>query len=861
MKKTPSKTVVLLLSFFLPAGLMAAVFAVCGLVPFGQRTLGVMDMPHQYIGFLASLRDIIAGRAGLLYLPSMCLGGNMMGVTAYYLTSPLNLLTCLFPRESLYTAVSLLYLLRTGLSGLTMCVYAGRRHGYGRRCLIPAMAYAFMAYTLAYSINYIWQDCVILLPVIALGIVRLAEERRPFLYLLSLAGALYLNFYIGYILCLFSVLFFLAELLSRPRPERRETGRACLCFALSSLAAGGLAAVMLLPAFLSLSGGKAEFSLSVLTLTPKFDLVGLLSKFYPGAFVYEEIMPEGLPQVFCGSVTTALAMLYFADPRIPRRRRIVTGGLMLTLAASFWVTALDLVWHGLNSPNWYNYRYSFLLSFLMAAAADRELCGLREGTRRQRLLLPVGVTAAVSVLVFAGRTYEYVSWPSAVAAVLIAAAVSGALSAYLRPGAGPRLKAVLFTAVLLIHAGELCVNAAVTLRSLTAQATDAAAYADYAAQKAEAFALIDAGGEYVRVESPVCFDQNRCEPMLFGYDGLSHYGSTISQENLNFLDRMGFDRYEKVWATYGPGVTAAADTLLGVRYIVGDMPGKDYTRLGEAGGYTVWENELALPIGWTADAAIAGELSAMDSFSYLNALYAAAAPELGESIFFPAATGTPALENFTADGACFTREADGAASIVWTVTAAADGPLYGEFDIPDFPGVMIYADGTLCTMYASAQTNGSVYLGNYAAGDTVEVRIQAFSDITVHDAAFATESGEALSRYAAALAEGGCALTKLSASHYTGRFTAGEGDAYLVFTIPYDRSWTVYLDGGTVQPVSVQDGLMALRVTPGEHTVELRYAPAGLIPGAVLSAVSAAAVLAVYRRRKKVAGKNSLPAR
>lgn len=851
MKKAPSKSAVLLLSFFLPMGLMAAVFAVCGLVPFGQRTLGVMDMSHQYIGFLASLRDIIAGRAGLLYLPSMCLGGNMLGVAAYYLTSPLNLITCLFPRENLYTAVSLLYFLRVGLSGLTMCVYAGRRHGYGLRCLIPAMAYAFMAYTLAYSINYIWQDCVILLPLIALGIARLAEERRPFLYILSLAGALYLNFYIGYILCIFSVLFFLAELFSRPRTERRGAGRTVATFALSSLAAGGLAAVMLLPAFRSLSGGKAAFDLSVLTLTPKFDPVSLLSKFYPGAFVYEEIMPEGLPQVFCGSVTAVLTVLYFVNPRIPRRRRLLTGGLMLALTVSFWITALDLIWHGLNDPNWYNYRYSFLLCFLMAAAADRELCELREGTEPRQLLLPVGVIAAVSVLVFAGRTYAYVSWPSAAAAVLIAAAVSGALFVCLRPGTGTRLTAGLFAAIFLVHAGELAVNAKITMQSLTAQATDSAAFADYVEGKAEAFALIGTGEEYVRVESPVCFDQDRCEPMLFGYDGLSHYGSTIPQDNLNFLDRVGFDRYGKVWATYGPGVPASADTLLGVRYIVGDMPGKNYTLLGEAGGYTVWENEIALPVGWTADAAIADGLGTMDSFSYIDALYAAAAPEVGESIFRRASAGEPALANFTADGTRFTKEADGAATLTWSVTVAADGPLYGEFDIPDFPGVMIYADGTLRTMYASAQTNGAVYLGDHAAGETVEVRLQAFFDITVNHAAFATESSEALSRYAAALAEGGCPLTKLSTSHYTGHFTTGDGDAYLVFTIPYDRCWTVQLDGETVQPAAVQDGLMALRVTPGGHTVELRYVPAGLIPGAVISAVSAAAVLAAYRLLRK----------
>lgn len=855
MKIKLSKSTVLLLSFFVPALLMAAVFAVCGLVPFGNRTLGVMDMPHQYIGFLASLRDILTGDASLLYLPSMCLGGNMLGLAAYYLTSPLNLLTCLFPRESLYTAVSLLYFLRVGLCGLTMCIYAGRRRSYGARCLIPALAYAFMAYMTAYSINYLWQDCVILLPLIALGIFRLAENRRPFLYILSLGGALALNFYIGYILCLFSVLFFLAEFLSRSRADRPHPGRTLVSFACSSLAAGGLAAVILFPAFLSLSGGKAEFSLASLTLATKFDPVALLSKLYPGAFVYEELMPDGLPQIFCGTVTTVLVILYFINPRIPRRRRLITGGLMLALAVSFWISALNLIWHGFNNPNWYNYRYSFLLGFLMAAAADHELLELRGSRSPRRVFLPVLLICAVSLLVFVGRTYDYVSWHSAAAAILIAAAVSGMIFAGLR--AGRRLCVWLAAVILLLHAGELATNAGITMRSLTAQAVTEDAFAEYVEQKSGAFALIDHGEEYTRTESPECFDQNRCEPMLFGYDGLSHYGSTISQNSLDFLDRMGFDRYTDLWATYGSGVTASADTILGVRHIVGTADGKNYTPVGETGEYTVWENELALPIGWTADAAITDSITASDSFSYINALYAAAAPEITAEPFLYADAGTPVFENCTVDGNRCLAGSDGTPSVVWQVTAAADGPLYGEFDIPDFPGVILSSNGTFRAVYASAQTNGTVYLGDYKAGETVEIRLQFFSDITLNGAVFATEDHDALTVCAEALAEGGCSLTRLSASHYTGSFTTGDGDGYLVFTIPFDTGWSIRLDGVSAQPEQVQDCLMALPVTAGKHTVELRYIPAGLIAGAVITTVSAAAVLAAWLllRRKQTSAR------
>ena len=838
MKTKPGKAVLLLSAFFLPALLMTGVFWLEGLTPFGGGSLGVMDLSHQYLSFLASLRDILAGRAGILYLPSMCLGGNMLGVFAYYLASPLDLLSCLFPAQQLLTAVSVTYILRVGLCGLTMCLYAGCRRGWGWRCLVPALSYAFMGYMTAYSFNYLWQDSVALLPVTALGIARLAEGKRPWLYMFSLAAALVMNFYIGYILCLFSVLFFLCELLSRPREAGalRCLGR----FAAASVGAGALGAVLLLPALLSLQGGKAGLDLSQLTLTPNFTLADFLSKAFPGAFRYEEIMPEGLPQIYCGTVTVCLALLGLVNRKITVRRRIVFAALFLLIALCSAFRGPDLVWHAFNTPTWYNCRYSFLLAFLLAAGADAALAEPGGIPRGLPALAPAAVAAAAAYT-FIGRTYAYVSWVSGLAAVLIAAVLALCLLLRARPGISRGPAAALAAAVLLLHAGELAVSARVTLDRLTAQATDAAGFAGYVTEKAEAFALADTGTEFARVESPESYSQNRCEPMLFCYDGLSHYGSTLKGASLRFLDRLGLDTYD-LWAQYGPGVTAAADTLLGVRFLVSSSPLKDYEAVQTAGRYTVYENKTALPLAFTVPDSFALPLPDGDSFTVLDALYAAAAPEAAGRIFVPAESADPVLENYTRDDARFVREELAPAKITFAVTARADGPLYAEFDIPDTPGVMLYADGVLRAWTATAQTNGTAYLGEYAAGDEITVTLQASADITLRSAAFVTEDRGVIAAYADALQSGGCPLTRLSSSRFEGSFTTGEGDGLLLLTLPWDSSWHVTLDGVPAETVMVRDCLMALPVPPGTHTVTLRYLPAGLVPGAV---ISAAAVLAV----------------
>ena len=588
MKKAPKKLPILLLSFLLPAGVLTAALALTGVTPFGSRSLGVQDMANQYLAFLASLRDMLSGRASFLYLPSMALGGSMTGVTAYYLISPLNLICCLFPREKLLAAVTVVYILRTGLCGVTMAVYGGQRRGWSPRLLVPALGYALMGYMSAYCINYQWHDSIILLPIVALGAARVAEGRRPWTYILSLAGALALNFYIGYILCIFSVLFFLYELLCGENPRR---GRALGSFCLSSLAAGGLAAAVLIPAFLALQGGKAGLSSEGLALTVRFQLPRLLAKLFPGAFDFDELNPSGLPNIFTGTVTAALAVLYLMNRTIPRRRRAGGAALALVLVLSFWLTPLDLFWHGMNQPTWYNCRYSFLLSFLLAAGADGALASLRDGTRPRHLLAPPAAAAMCAALAFAGQSYGFFSsWHIALWSGAVTALLCGGLWLALRPQTAPRLLAGAGALILAVHMADLGLNAERTLAGLTVSAADSQRWAAYVAEKSDALALADTGDQFIRVESPDRMDLDRCEPMLFGYDGLSHYSSTIPQKNLDFLQRLGLTRFMGLYALYDGGVTAGADSLLGVGRLVTASTEKPYEAVGTGGPYTGYEN-------------------------------------------------------------------------------------------------------------------------------------------------------------------------------------------------------------------------------------------------------------------------------
>jgi uncharacterized membrane protein YfhO len=61
---------------------------------------------------------------------------------------------------------------------------------------------------------------------------------------------------------------------------------------------------------------------------------------------------------------------------------------------------------------------------------------------------------------------------------------------------------------------------------------------------------------------------------------------------------------------------------------------------------------------------------------------------------------------------------------------------------------------------------------------------------------------------------------------------------YLVMSIPYDPSWTLYVDGVKTDYEAFEDAFISVHLSSGRHTIELKYFPDGLITGIIVSIVS-----------------------
>ena len=349
-----------LLSFIIPIILMGIIYAVIGIYPFGNKNLITSDMYLQYVAFLGRVKDILSGDAGIFYTFSKSLGGNTAGLFAYYMASPFNLIIALFPKVYIGEVIALITLIKLGFAGLTSTIYLSKT--YKKKditTLMFSLCYCFMAYNINFQLNIMWLDAIILLPLVVLGIDKLINESKYKLYVITLFITIVSNYYIGYMVCIFSVLYFIYKIILNNKISLKKIGE----FIGSSAISGALSAFILIPTLLSLSSGKAEFKLFESAPEIVIKPAEIIAKLFIGNYSLRQITGS-YPNIYCGVIITILVLLYFINKNISKKERISSGIFMIVFLLSVFISTLNLIWHGFDEPVGFAYRFSFLISFL-----------------------------------------------------------------------------------------------------------------------------------------------------------------------------------------------------------------------------------------------------------------------------------------------------------------------------------------------------------------------------------------------------------------------------------------------------------------------------------------------------------------
>lgn len=871
------------LCFLIPALIMWLIYICLQTFPFGEESVLVLDLNGQYVYFFEGLRDILTGKSSPIYSFSRALGGEFFGIFAYYLASPFSFIVTLFPKSMITEALLLMFLLKTGSCGLTFGIYieATRKRSKTATVMFSCM-YALCAYAVVMQHNTMWIDNLILLPLVMLGIENLIKYGKFKLYVISLTMAIFSNFYIGYMMCIFSTAYFLYAYFSRDPEERNPLGRrfhfikSASRFALYSVIAAAICAALLLCTYYSLGFGKTEFSNPNFTPDQKFDWMDLISKLFIGS--YDTVRPEGLPFLYCGTLTLILLPLYFVAPHIKTREKIASGLLIAFFLISFNITTLDLFWHGMQRPNWLNYRYSFMLCFIMVLLAYKAFERIREIGYR-KVIAVCGVLALI-LIVLQKLDYEHINdlatiWLS----LLIIGAYLLVLRASTHPKAYLRSTAALVLAILVgVEMFGAGIANLIDLDSdvVYSSRTSYRSFIDRLLPVTEEIQKKD--DSFYRLEKTIHRKTN--DPYALHMYGLSNSTSTLNQETIKLLNNLGLSS-KSHWSKY-LGSTPVVDSLLGIKYLIAeaddtsvpDFYNAVYSTKNEKTGendLTAYENPYALSLAFGVSKELEtlhiNDESFASPFERLNAIVDSMLGDDQTANMFTAQQfteeTTPALSTSSVSGHTkYSKNGTtGGGTVTFTLNITSSDPLYCYFPSKYAREADLYVNDVKKGTFFGNETFRIVEIGSFNPGDKVTVALTLTDDelyIKKNVDYFYYLNTDAFKAVMPLLAENQYNITKYREDAFTGTITVTE-DKPLVFTsIPYDEGWNIYANGEKILPVKVLDGLIGFYLEPGEYTLELRYWPScltiGLIGSAVgLCAFATAWIISVQYRKRRLA--------
>lgn len=847
-----------ILSLLIPGALLLMALAFVGAVPFGENSILWQDAEIQYIDFFNYLRTILSGENDVFYSFSKNLGGEMVSLLSYYLLSPFNLLFVFASEQTLPLVYTVVAVLKLSVCGLTFFHASAKLYGCKSIHLAFSTAYALMAYNVIYCWSVMWLDGVLILPLLGLGLYDLWEGKTPWRYSLSLAYGLLTNFYIGYMLCIGSVLFSLVHMLLMEGSIRQKA--AAFGRFLGASCIGGLASAFLwLPAFLGLLGGRAKFDGNAASILFNFNVLGLAGKLTAGSASPTQVV-IGTPHIFCGMLVLFLVLLLLLNRGIAGRHRLAVLGVLGVIFVSFVLRPINIIWHGF-SPNYaFNFRYAFLFSYVMIMAAQYSLTRAGEADPRA-VVLVAGLLMVLIVGLLAVRNILKLEYLSTVGCAVSLGAVAAVFLLLYRP---EKVSALLCPALILISVVELGANCCLSWENIVTHPgfgmVRTASYSEFTRRTGAAVDYVKAmDSGFYRMEKDFFHDRN--DSMYFGYNGLSHFSSSQQKQVLTLLEKLGFKNYQNIWAAYHTGSTAEVDSLLGVKYLLseGDMTAaRGYERLAAVEGIGVYRNPNALPIAMVSrEAAADVDMAQPDYFALHNAIWQSISGETTPILV--KADGVLTLDNLYSmpleDGTTrYVREDETRpAALRFEIPITRELPLYYYFTSTGNQDAAIRVNGEDDGLYFHDLRWDMTNAGTHSVGDVVTIEVVLLSDqIVLGDALFYYEDPDALSLHSAAVTESPVTVTRQSSSRLSGSFTAGEG-RLLLFTIPYDTGWRLYVDGERTDYIPVLDSLMAAKVTPGQHSFELRYVPRGAMAGCGLTvcALLAAALWLLTDRKKK----------
>ena len=859
------------LTTVLATACIAVIYVIFSVFPFGSITVMRMDLYHQYGPLFAELYDRIVEHKSLLYSWITGGGSSFLGNYLNYLSSPLSFLIFLFDKEDISYAITFIVALKCILSATSFSYYLKKSFNKDNYFLSAfGILYAFSAYFLAYYWNVMWLDAMIMLPLIALGIEKIFKTGDIKLYTVSLIILFFANYYMGYMCCIFAVLYFFVcfintysndgKLNENAVYEKKYSTKALMNnvfinrgvkFAFASIIAALICAITLVPVFMILKNSSATSGTFPQTFKSYFDLLDLITSHF--ALLETTIRSSGdnvLPNIYTGILTFILLPLFLVNNKIKLKEKATYVVLIIFFVFCFNNNCAEYIWHAFHFPNDLPYRYSYMYSFIIAVMGYKTILNFK-GIKVKDIAY-TGLAIISFVIICQKFLTNKMTNSTIYATIIFVTLWCGFL--FLLKNKNAQKKTVSFVLVTFI----LCETIISSIVGLPLN-QDNKNYKENYKTYTDAINYIDnKDSGFYRTE--LCYLNTRMDPAYYGYNGISVFSSMAYESYSQLQSSLGMQGNKVNSYTYNTQ-TPVYNMMFNIKYLIqtdvslapsSNLYKKIYTTSDKKSN--VYESKYNLPIAYCVNSKIddwvtdeGNPFEIQSDFVKLATGYSNLfKPVEYNSTDFDAVSGDDVTEN----GTYWLEKSDSSSNYgteTVSLSPTIDGNLYLYVKSSDLKTITVNSE-KVSDITQSMEDAYILDLGYHNKGDEVLVSLDASkmeSESTSFDFYCYTADDTVVKNMYNSLAGNSLNVESYSDTTIKGTVKAKE-NCYLYSSIPYDDGWSVYVDGKKAETFEIGGTLLAVELTPGQHKIEYKYFPVGFLYGIIISAVTVFGLCVFY---------------
>ena len=815
---------------------------ICKIHPFGEYSLFRSDVKGQYFEYWIYMKNAFMGKDSFIYSFTKSIGGNVFGIWAYYLLSPYNILFLISKPESYIDIFTLMTYLKILSASLALYAFSKYKTQNNQIKIFASIAYGLMGYVVAYQMNIMWLDGVILLPIIAIGVIKIIKENKFNTYIISLALALITNFYIGFEIFLFICMYFIYELILS---EERNKFKILLRFALYTAISIGIASIVIVPTYFVIKGGKGA-GLAIAKsdiLKRNFKFIEFLPKFLIGSETKAQIYGNGTPIAYCGILTLVLAEIFLLSQKIKVKEKILTIVFIIMMILIMNNKLLNLIFHGLKETTGYPYRYAFCLSFLLILTALRTGNYIKE-IEVPKLVIIFLINLLIGIFMLM-QNYKFIEMKYIIISMIMAATYILTILIDKKINIMPIIGLVLCI--------ELLINYTFTFKELEDNEAKLNTYmSSYAEFKDPVKEIIDNDKEFYRMEKTSNFYLN--DSLMLNYKGISHSSSTFDKNVSDLLKKIGYSYYMD-WPSYGRGNTIITDMLFNIKYKISNYEDEEYFKNERTyGEHHLLKNEKHLPLGFTSDGYIKKIEESKSPFEIQNKILNNLTNS-NENYFKDVEVKKIKYNNLNKINENEYQRKDESSNIELEINEIDNKNIYFYINTNyelDNPGFKIYVNNEFYDDYAGAAKNGILNINNKHKVNNIKIYFMTNEKIDI----------KKIQIKAIDQKEFETAYTKIHQSASNIKYknetltmdVNANKDGYLNIMISNEYSWQIKIDDKIVKQLPDSE-FISVKINQGQHKIVMQYKLKGHKIGILLLVLSVIALITlnVYtiKRKKK----------